>query len=210
MKNRYLGIFFCMIVFLFILFACGEINYKWYVITYLPESEGVNYMKSYPFKVQLLRFDIQKIYDRYNIVYRYSPYEIKYYNVSNWAVKPNEMLTDLLEKHIVSSNLAETVQRDYFDTSPDYVVTGNIEKIEKLDSGDFYYAHIAMNLSLIRYKDYQTIYQMKIDERKKIFKTETSFFVEGISAIISEKFSEFIKETGSVFERELNENKQKL
>ena len=57
------------------------------------------------FSLHVHQLEIAPAYDRERIVYRYSPYEFRYYNYMLWAAKPQKMLTDLMVRHLEHAGL---------------------------------------------------------------------------------------------------------
>ena len=94
-----------------ILSNCGTIPVKqYYVLNYLPSGTRDRvYPQPYPYTIRLKDFEIEEAYNRPQIVYRQSPFELRYYFYRVWAVKPTRMITDLVHKHLISSNITSNV-----------------------------------------------------------------------------------------------------
>ena len=89
--------------------CCGTIPIKqYYVLNYVPmRSTGRLLATPYPFTIRLKELDIEDAYNRSQIVYRQSPYELRYYFYKLWAVGPKKMITDLIQKHLESHQFRE-------------------------------------------------------------------------------------------------------
>ncbi len=157
----------------------------------IPDTAGVP--GPVPYSVQIREFKIPRTFDRTRIVYRYSPHELNYYRYYQWAVPPRVMITDLIEKHLVSSGVFETVQREFYDRRPDYEVKGTIAALEKYESGDLGGAHLAMTLELVRSSDNVTIVTHEFDREVELRNPTMTFFAQKMSEILEEEMDIFIQ-----------------
>ncbi|HMD69584.1 MAG TPA: ABC-type transport auxiliary lipoprotein family protein, partial [Chitinivibrionales bacterium] len=167
--------------------CCGTIPIKqYYVLNYVPlRSTGRLLSNPYPFTVRLKEFSIEDAYNRSQIVYRQSPFELRYYFYKLWAVTPNKMITDLIQKHLESINLLSHIIRRYDEgLKPEYELSGVIEALEEYDSDQLWYAHLAIRLSLTRLSDGRVMYSREFDNRKRVFQYSPDNVVREMSAIL--------------------------
>ncbi len=169
------------------LFGCGKVPVKqYYILNYLPSTTRDRlYPSPYPYTIRLRELDIEEAYNRPQIVYRQSPFQLRYYVYQVWAVKPTRMITDLLNKHLVTANLVSSVIRRYDEgPRPDYELNGIIESLEEYDSEELWFAHMCIRLNLVRLKDGKTIYTRRFDHRKKVFQHEPEYVIREMSALM--------------------------
>lgn len=81
----------------FSLLSCGFFGGKiptrnYYILSALPSTQTA-VRKSHPYSLQVDRCDVQRIFSRQNIVYRFSANRIQYYEYQQWAVRPDYMIT---------------------------------------------------------------------------------------------------------------------
>ncbi len=167
--------------------GCGKVPVKqFYILNYLPSSNRDQLHPSpYPYTIRLRELDIEEAYNRPQIVYRQSPFQLRYYVYQVWAVKPTRMITDLLNKHLVTSNLVSSVIRRYDEgPKPDYELNGTIEALEEYDSEELWFAHLCIRFNLVRLKDGKTIYTRRFDNRKKVFQREPEYVIREMSALM--------------------------
>jgi uncharacterized lipoprotein YmbA len=77
--------------------GCGSVPLKqYYLLNYLPSTQRdrLNPMV-YPCTIRLRDFDIEEAYNRPQIVYRQSPFQLQYDYYRVWAVSPSQMISDL-------------------------------------------------------------------------------------------------------------------
>ncbi len=108
----------------------------------LPSSQ-----KPYPYKVAVERFDVSRLYDRTQVIYRLSPEEIREDTYLRWANRPSDMITDAVEGYLRQSLLFKDVRQEFLE-EPDLTLSGNVKSIERIDSGDLWYAKLALAMQL--------------------------------------------------------------
>lgn len=170
-----------------VLTGCGKVPVKqFYILNYLPSpTRDRIYPGPYPYTIRLRELDIEEAYNRPQIVYRQSPFQLRYYVYQVWAVKPTRMITDLLHKHLVTANLVSSIIRRFDEgPRPDYELNGTIEALEEYDSEELWFAHMCIRLNLVRLKDGTTIYTRRFDHRKKVFQHEPEYVIREMSALM--------------------------
>ena len=103
--------------------------------------------RPYPYKVAVERFDVSRLYARDQVVYRLSPEEIREDPHLRWAHRPSDMITDAVEGYLRQSFLFANVRQEFLD-EPDYTLTGTVKAIERIDSGDEWWAKLAVSMQL--------------------------------------------------------------
>jgi ABC-type uncharacterized transport system auxiliary subunit len=170
-----------------LLMGCGSVPMKqFYVLNYLPSTqrERLN-PAAYPCIIRLREFDIEEAYNRPQIVYRQSPFELEYYAYRVWAVKPARMITDMAYKHLVTANLASTIIRRFDEgPNPDYEITGIIEAVEEYDSDELWFAHLAIRFNLVRISDGKSLYTRRFDVRKRVYQHKPENVIRELSALM--------------------------
>jgi len=167
--------------------GCAKLPSKqYYMLNYVPQPMTTRTMPNpYACVVRLKEFSIEDAYNRSQIVYRLSPYELRYYNYRMWAVKPTRMITDLVFKHLNAVGLVSTIVRRFDEgRKPDFELSGSIEALEEYDSEDLLFAHIALRVNLTRLSDDDNIYSRHFDIRKKVLRREADFMIREMSQIM--------------------------
>ncbi|MBN2035392.1 MAG: membrane integrity-associated transporter subunit PqiC [Chitinispirillaceae bacterium] len=159
---------------------------KYYVLNYIPSTNRERLSPAaYPCTIRLREFNIEDAYNRPQIVFRQSPFELRYYYYRVWAVKPARMITDLVYKHLLSANLVSTVVRRFDEgANPEYELTGVIEALDEYDSEEIWFAHIAIRLTLSRIDDGYTMYTRRFDLRKRVYEHKPENVVREMSSLM--------------------------
>jgi ABC-type uncharacterized transport system auxiliary subunit len=184
---------------------CTKVPVKqYYVLNYVPSGARDRLNPSaYQCTFRLRTFDVEEAYTRPQIVYRQSPFQLRYYVYRVWAVKPEQMITDLFHKHLMTANLVRNVVRRFDEGhKPDYEVTGAIEAIEEYDSDELWFAHIAMRISLVRIRDGRIMYSRRFDHRKRVFQHEPEYVVREMSALMEYIFTQAIHDFDAILASE--------
>ena len=180
-----------------ILCSCATVPVKqFYELNYLPGSI-VNRQsdKPYPFVVRLKEFDIEEAYNRQQIVYRQSPFELRYYVYRVWAVKPSRMITDLMYKHLLNANLTSSVTRRFDEgAKPQYELSGMIEALEEYDSDELWFAHVALRISLMNTSEGRIVYNRRFDLRKKVIEHDPELVIREMSALVEYAISQAVQD----------------
>jgi len=175
------------IVVLFALMGCARPLIKnYYVLNYAPDELPTRKSQTpYEKTIRLRPFAIEKIYSKPNIIYRENPYELSFYPDHLWAVRPADMVSDLIFTHLESINLVKTaVRRIDEKTAPDYELWGSVLAIEEYDSDDFWYAHLKIMAILNDYKTGKTIYSQIFDHTRKVESKTPIAVVKTLSEIM--------------------------
>jgi ABC-type uncharacterized transport system auxiliary subunit len=160
-------------------------------------------IKTYPATLRIRQLDIIPAYDRERIVYRYSPYEFRYYNYMLWAAKPQVMLTNLLARHIDHSGLFSDVMLEYGERPPDYELLGVVHAVEELDSGDEWYAHLALTIRVVNYQNEKVVLTHEIDTKKRVYNKAPVYVVKALSELMEEEMNKVVIELDKFLQKQV-------
>jgi len=173
---------------------------QYYSINYMPVSNvPAASQRPYPYALQVGRFEVQRIFNRQNIIYRFSPNQIQYYELERWAVRPDYMIKDMVFKHLETSQLTNRVSIEFLDTKPDYRIEGTVEALEKFDAGDLFFAHLAMGFKLFRVSDGTQVWSYLFDQRKRVYSKEMIQTVRMLSSILQAEMNVVVSQLDSLF-----------
>ena len=190
MKKFFLFIMIFVSVFLSScsLFSSKQPVKHYYQIYYRPKENSRPPIEA---TLRIKTFDVDKIYKRFNIVYRSSFEEMFYYNTHFWASRPADMITDLIANHIsqqqVFSDIILTI-----DKKPDYVLTGRVQALDEIVSGEKSYARISMTFELKDYKTDAVIVSHSFEKRQEAASKQPVYVVRAMSEILDSEIEIFI------------------
>lgn len=173
---------------------------NYYIINYTPSKAiSPGSLRPYPYALQVGNFDVQRIFNRQNILYRFSPNQIQYYELEHWAVRPDYMITNLVFQHLEASGLTNRIGIDFFDTRPDFRIEGMVEALEKFDAGDVFFAHLAMSFKMLRVDDGAQVWEYAFDQRKQVYQPEMVYTVQSMSNIFQTQMDVVVSKLDSLF-----------
>jgi ABC-type uncharacterized transport system auxiliary subunit len=147
--------------------------------------------------------EVRLAYDRPQIVYRYDPYNFRYYHFRFWVAKPQSMVAELVLQHLKHLNLFREISLTYTAGIPDYELAGQIDALEEYDSGDTWYAHLAMSFRLVRFSDRQVVFTWQFDEKKEVFTKEPVYVVRGLSELLDQQMQAMMPALDKAMEAEM-------
>lgn len=106
-------------------------------------------VRPYPYRLEVQEFAVSRLYERDQIVFRLSPEEIREDRWHVWAVRPSQMITDAVEQYLRDSRLFTDIRQEFIDTSPDFTFAGTVNAIERFDSGDLWFARLAVTMQVV-------------------------------------------------------------
>ena len=155
----------------------------------MPHSE-----RPYPFKVQIAKFAVSRAYERHQIVFRLSKEEMRDDRIHRWAVRPSEMITDAVEGYLKSSPaLFADIRQQYLDVEPAFNIQGTVKAIERFDSGDQWFARLAMSIQLVD-RDNKVIWRGDFDDVEQVYVENFSHTVSEMSGMLRNRMEQYIRE----------------
>ena len=181
---------------LLLLYSCGVKNIKeYYLLAYEPSiaKEDIPDKHYFPVhkKIEVETFDLNRIYDRNQIVERSSLHKMNFSKKDKWASRPQKIIAELLVNHINSYQIFSDCRREYIDFSADYFLTGRINNIEKYKNKNISFAYVNIDMYL-RDKDHNVIFTHKIKKNIEMNTDKTDYFVKVLSDELKISFNEFI------------------
>ncbi len=173
--------------------ACGSSKMhsrSYYTLAYaLTDEERLAPEPRVPVMLRVKELDVELSYDRQPIVYRYSPYQLEFYNYHQWIAKPQRMLTELVYKHLKHANVFRQVTTSLKEGLPDYELEGQVRNIEEFDSDTEWSAHLAMTLQVVDTKTRRLVWKHAFDQRRKVFNHDVIYVVRALSQILEDEMN---------------------
>ena len=147
--------------------------------------------RPYPYRIQIDKFQVPPRYERNQIVFRVSEYELKKDRLHTWSARPAEMLTDAIEEYLSEARLFALTSRDFL-TTPDFTFTGSVQAIERFDSGDEWRAHLAMSMKLVAEATNQVLWEADFDEELVVYNRDMGYTVEALNEILRARMQVYL------------------
>lgn len=162
---------------------------RFFMVHYTPKDTAA---KTYAASVRVKSFDLAEAYQKTQIAYRLSPFEIQYYNYRLWGIPPNKGFSDLLCQHFREYKLFEDVMRTYTDKRPEYEIDGDIMAIEEYDEGTKRFAHLSARLRFLAHDDKRILVEHVFDRKEEFPGSDPEAMFPVLSEIYRQEVAAFI------------------
>jgi len=185
--------------------GCGALSTpslvrNYYTLEYVPRyAPPAGSQRPYPFALQVGRFGMERATNRPNIVYRFSPHQLQYYERERWAVRPDDMIREMVFKHLDQARLTSRLAMEYSDRRPDFRLEGMVQALERLDAGDLFFGHLAMTLKLVRIESGDEVWSYGFDQRRRVHSEDMVRTVQTLSDILQSEMNVAVAQLDSLF-----------
>jgi hypothetical protein len=151
--------------------SCGKraIVRKYYLLenpwTFSPEELTV--ADALPYNVDVRDFQVGKAFDQTRIAARSGSNALNYYFYHHWAVRPSIALADMVHELIDHAGLFQRCTRGYSDR-PDFIISGQVMRCERILGDDVDAAHLAVVLELIDTASEQQVVRHEFDHTTEL------------------------------------------
>lgn len=116
------------------------------------------------------------------IVYRASMEEVGYYEFHRWAMNPRDMITQFVANSIRSEALFKNVALQQPGAQPEYLLNGNIERLEEVDQGGDVRAVCTISAELLDTKSKSIIWTHTASQTVPVQSRNVAGVVSSLSA----------------------------
>jgi ABC-type uncharacterized transport system auxiliary subunit len=180
MKRVYGKILLAMLTLF--LYQCGSVpSTHYYQIEYQPKP--VKLLDTpLPYVVMINDFETDLIYRDDKIVYRDSPYQVKYYNYRRWIAPPQRLVSEAIFSQIQQAGIFEIVTNEPIAQKTDLILTGRIRAFEEWDEATSWYGHVKIDFQLLKADTREIIWQNSFTQKQPVAINEPVEVVKAISA----------------------------
>lgn len=144
--------------------------------------------------------DIDDLYDDFRIIYRLSPFELNYYSYDFWADKPAKLIRDSITHYLLRKNVFQKVIQEISRGDPDIQWNSKIHSIEEVDTQDFWYARLAMEVELVDFKSKERLYFYQFDRQEKMTAKSVAQVPVILSKILEEELDRIVRDIAGKIE----------
>lgn len=175
---------FCLLlfVFCFLLQSCGGVPETfYYTLAFEPDKKLNDGYAPLPFALGVEKFQSEVIYDDDRIIYRDSPFEVKYYFYRRWVAPPRHLFTEKVVSYLADSRLFETVTTYPTPANVKYILSGRLLAFEEWDEQNNWFGKVAFTVSLQEPATRRVVWQGKFEHLQPVAKKIPSAVVEALS-----------------------------
>jgi ABC-type uncharacterized transport system auxiliary subunit len=174
-----------------LLFSCGGVPETFYYTLAFDNGPTQNDGHSpLPFTLGVEKFQSDVIYDDDRIIYRDSPYEVKYYFYRRWAAPPRHLVTDKIVGYLSESGLFEKVTTYPTAGEVKYVLNGRLLAFEEWDEESKWYGKVAIKASLYEPATQRVVWSGKFESMHPVSKKIPAAVVEALSLSVKKCLEE--------------------
>lgn len=127
---------------------------------------------------------VDPLYDDFRVIYRVSPYELKYYSTVFWAKTPDDLVREAISDYLIRKAGFPRVMIDVLQGEPEISLRTNVRLIEEIDNPDVWYARLAMDLEFLEFKSGKTIVRHTFDRKMPLEARKVRFLPGVISGML--------------------------
>lgn len=101
-----------------------------------------------PYTIGVVKLDGGVLYTDDRIIYRETPFEVKFWNYRRWIAPPNILVTEALRQALKAEGLFQDVLSYPAAFSPRMILTGKVTGFDEWDEPNQWYGKVSMHLTL--------------------------------------------------------------
>jgi ABC-type uncharacterized transport system auxiliary subunit len=130
---------------------------------------------------------VDPLYDDFRVIYRVSPYELKYYSSAFWAKKPDNLFREAMSDYLLRKAGFARVTTDVLQGDPEIVLRSNVRLIEEIDNPGTWYGRLAMDLEFLEFKSGRSLVKHSFDRKLALPARKAQFLPAVLSGILVEE-----------------------
>jgi ABC-type uncharacterized transport system auxiliary subunit len=163
--------------------ACSEPCY-FDLQTEIPENRGDLKLD----KVLLIEdAEINETYRDYRIVYRDSPFQVKYYTFALWSKTPDELIQDAVFNFWKKRAIFKKVNTGGSEDDSDLIMRIRIGAVEECYMHKDWYARLALDAEMVDAKNHITLLTHSFDRKMRLAGKKIRHVPEMLSKILHEE-----------------------
>jgi len=146
---------------------------------------------------------VDPLYDDIRILYRVSPFEVKYYPYEFWAEKPGKLAGDAMAEFLVKKKVFPVVGRGVAGLAkeaPDLLLRSSVRVLEEIDSPNAWQARLAMDLEFVDAKTGKAVVASAFD-RKESMSRQVGALPAVVSGILDEELGKLVWDLARALEK---------
>lgn len=108
---------------------------------------------------------VDPLYDDFRVIYRVSPYELKYYSTAYWAKKPSDLVREAMSDYLIRKGGFSRVTMDVLQGDPGLVLRSNVRFIEEIDNPQVWFGRLAIDMEFLDFKSGNILARHSFDRR---------------------------------------------
>jgi cholesterol transport system auxiliary component len=174
--------------------GCGsKVRYPNYYVLSLPPPVTPNAeLKPVLTSVEVRRFAAPSFLRAGPIVYRPSAEQVNFYDYHRWATDPRTAVTAAVVESIQARGVFQSVRLSDGRGSPDYLITGMLDRLEEVDQGPDVFVEVHLSAQLMDLRTGDVLWRDTSSESTKLEQRAVPGVVAGMSRAADEAVKQLV------------------
>jgi ABC-type uncharacterized transport system auxiliary subunit len=186
---------FSLLLLLLYVIGCGKkaIIRKYYVLEpdTLITRQDIAISDSFPYKVDVREFTIAKAFSQPRIAVRLKSHKINYYYYHLWATHPSSAITYMVFRLVDGCSMFKKTILG-FSADADYMLTGNIDKLEVIEKENKLLAHLDISFRLIDNRKDEVVVRTSYNHLVPVKDKSMNEFAAEISNLLKQSTTDYL------------------
>ncbi len=129
--------------------GCGSVPQTYYYIPTYEMKASANHHAALDVVIGVEKFQAEVVYQDDRLIYRDSPFEVKYYSYRRWIAEPRHLVTEKAMAHLRHSGAFQSVVAYPSIVKLDYVLRGRVLAFEEWDVNEAWHGKVALSFELL-------------------------------------------------------------
>jgi ABC-type uncharacterized transport system auxiliary subunit len=147
--------------------------------------------ESLPYHVDIRDFNVARPFAQNRIAVRSASHEMNYYSFNFWATRPSSTITYMVYRLVENSGIFDRTDLE-FTVSSDYIITGDVHKLELVQENKKLHAHLEMTFRFVETKYQHAIVRHDFDRQVELPMRSMNNFAWAVSEILREETELFL------------------
>ena len=184
MKKCITTILFATAVLMILSGCSGAVKYPNYYTLHVPPPPDPPVAEGVHASLAVREFREPSYLRQGPIIYKTSPEQIGFYNYHRWAVDPREFVTNAVEDRLGASGNFARVKLYDGHSDIDFVLSGNLEKLEEIDYDGGVKVEVAISAQMVRLSTGATVWSNSVSEVGQVDKRDVPAVVAEMNRIM--------------------------
>ena len=144
---------------------------------------------------------VDPLYDDIRILYRVSPFELRYYPYEFWAEKPGKQIRAAMAEYFAEKKVFPWIAQETTREAVDIVLRSRVRVLEEIDSPNTWQASLAMDLEFVDAKTDKPIITWTFDRKGQMAKSMVGDLPAALSRILEEELEKVTWELARALEK---------
>lgn len=164
------------------LLGCGSVPETFYYTPAYELPAPANNETAFDQVLGIEKLESEVIYHDDRLIYRDSPFEIRYYHYRRWLTEPHRLVTEKVLSHLRHRRIFRDVVAYPATVKLDYVLRGRLIAFEEWDTPEQWYGKVAIRFELVDAEREQVVWCATFEKMTPAEKRIPVAIVQAISA----------------------------